>query len=354
MPALQTSLLELIRRAAIYLPKDVVDALGKAQAREVDGSSGKTVLDVILQNIDIACEQEQPVSPETSSIHFYVENLPGSVSREKFQEAAQAAVAEATKLGYLQSGRLDPVTEKPHKNNVGPGSPAVHFDGGVGKDFEVRLLLKGSGAENASTQYSLPDDDIAATRDLSGVRRAILDAIIKAQGNGSGPGVLGVGIGGDRASSFALAHRQLLRGLVDRNKVTALGRLEKRTLEDANSLGVGPMGFGGLGTILGVKIASESRPNSSFFVSISYSGWAFRRQGVRLSSKGDIQDWLYEEASVGPRAKKRAAMKVAKAAQKETKAAEKAAAAKKTKAKKATKKKTTTKKKATKKGSSVS
>jgi len=134
---------------------------------------------------------------------------------------------------------------------------------------------------------------LKANRDLDGCRKAILDAVLQAQGKGCGPGILGVCIGGDRATGYEASKRQLLRLLDDRNPVAELDRLEQEVLKTANELGIGPMGFGGRTTLLGVKACALNRLPASYFVSVSYMCWAYRRQGIRLAAGDQIDTWLY-------------------------------------------------------------
>ncbi|MEM7263609.1 MAG: fumarate hydratase, partial [Planctomycetota bacterium] len=123
------------------------------------------------------------------------------------------------------------------------------------------------------------------------------ETLIQIQGRGCGPGVIGIGIGGDRASGMALAQKQLFRPINDRASVKVVSQLEKQLLEDANSLGIGPLGLGGKSTLLAVKVASESSPRESCYVSIAFLGWTYRRQGVSLDAKGNIDKWLYPVVS---------------------------------------------------------
>ncbi len=132
-----------------------------------------------------------------------------------------------------------------------------------------------------------------ANRDLDGCRKAILDAVLQAQGKGCGPGILGVCIGGDRATGYELSKTQFLRRLDDRNAEPKLDALEQDILKTSNELGIGPMGFGGKTTLLGVKICAANRVPASYFVSVSYMCWAYRRQGVLLDGESRIQKWLY-------------------------------------------------------------
>ena len=168
-----------------------------------------------------------------------------------------------------------------------------HFQQGARKTVDVRLLMKGGGSENVSCQYSLPNEDLRADRDLEGVRRCMLDAVWQAQGNGCAPGVLGVCIGGDRATGYAHAKEQFLRKLNERSPVKCLASLERRIVKDASRLGIGPMGLGGRTTLLAAKIGALSRLPASFFVSVSYMCWAFRRRGVLLGPEGGVNRWLY-------------------------------------------------------------
>jgi fumarate hydratase class I len=152
--------------------------------------------------------------------------------------------------------------------------------------------MKGGGCENVGAQYALPDSALGAGRDLEGVRRCILDAVWKAQGNGCAPGILGVCIGGDRASGMQAAKDQFLRPLDDCAADPVLAGLERRIMREAGALGIGPMGLGGRTTLLGVKIGALSRVPASFFVSVSYMCWAFRRRGMVMSADGVVRRWL--------------------------------------------------------------
>ncbi|MEI7437573.1 MAG: fumarate hydratase, partial [bacterium] len=112
-------------------------------------------------------------------------------------------------------------------------------------------------------------------------------------GNGCAPGILGVCIGGDRATGYAHAKAQFLRRLDERSDVIALRRLEDRLLRESDRLGIGPMGLGGAPTLLGVKVGALSRLPASFFVTVSYMCWAMRRRGVVLAPNGGVRKWLY-------------------------------------------------------------
>ena len=124
---------------------------------------------------------------------------------------------------------------------------------------------RAAAAKTSGAQYSLPDDGLQANRDLDGCRKAILDAVLQAQGKGCGPGILGVCIGGDRATGYEMSKTQFLRRLEDRNPEPKLDALEQDILKTSNELGIGPMGFGGKTTLLGVKICTANRVPASYF-----------------------------------------------------------------------------------------
>ena len=290
-PTLTASLLELIRTTSTVLPKDVVASLARARGDELPDSNAAYALGVIDCNIGLAKQKSQPLCQDTGSILVYV-HTPVGYDQPAFEHAFVDAVKEATAQGYLRQNSVDAVTGKNSGDNVGPGTPDLHFHQWHRDDVEVRLMLKGGGCENVGAQYSLPDPKLGG-RDLVGVENAILDCILNAQGQGCGPGILGVCIGGDRASGYAASKLELLRRLDDSNADPVLGDLEERIVVKANQSGIGPMGFGGRTTLLGCKIGKRNRVPASFFVTISYMCWAFRRQGIDLSPDGGIRTWLY-------------------------------------------------------------
>ena len=290
-PALFESLLELIRRTSTILPDDVVRSINAARGNEAEGSNAGVALNVIGCNIGLAKDNSLPLCQDTGTILFYV-HTPVGYDQLEFEETAIDAVRAATKKGYLRQNSVDSLTGKNSGDNTGPGSPVFHFHQWREPHVEVKLMLKGGGCENMNAQYSLPDPRFGG-RDLKGVENAILDCILQAQGQGCGPGILGVCIGGDRATGYNFAKEQLLRELDDANSDATLAALESRVVEKANQSGIGPMGFGGNTTLLACKIGLQNRLPASFFVSIAYMCWAYRRRGAELNRNGEVSNWLY-------------------------------------------------------------
>jgi len=292
MKALHDSLVELVRRTSAEIPDDVQRAIVDSLEREKQGTLAESALKIIDRNIALARQKSQPICQDTGSILFYID-CPVGLDQVSFEDAACLAVKKATKLGYLRQNSVDSLSGINDGTNVGPGSPTLHFHQHRAEEIDVRLVLKGGGCENVGAQYSLPNEKLKANRNLDGCRKAILDAVLQAQGKGCGPGILGVCIGGDRATGYEFSKRQFLRTISDRNPVPELDALEQDILNTANQLGIGPMGFGGKTTLLGVKICAINRLPASYFVSVSYMCWAYRRLGVLLNAKGEILKWLY-------------------------------------------------------------
>jgi len=298
MELLSNSLLELITQTSTNLPPDVRAAMSLAGASETPATQSAQALDIILGNIDMACDDEGPICQDTGMPTFFV-HTPIGVNQIKIRKAIQDAVAEATRRGKLRPNSVDSITGENSGNNLGEETPVIHFDQWEDNEIEVKLLLKGGGCENKNIQYSLPcnlDHLGRADRNLAGVRKCILHSVWQAQGQGCSPGALGVCIGSDRAHGYDLAKQQLFRTLDDENPNPQLAKLEAEIMEEANRLGVGAMGFGGKVSLIGCKITAANRLPASFFVSVAYDCWAFRRLGVRLdAASGAITSWLYRD-----------------------------------------------------------
>ncbi|HID34143.1 MAG TPA: fumarate hydratase, partial [Anaerolineae bacterium] len=243
-------------------------------------------------NVAMAREKSTPICQDTGTPIFEVHH-PFGVSTRMLTQQIHEAVAQATAKAYLRPNAVDSLTGKNSGNNLGIDFPTIHFHEWDEDRIFITLQLKGGGSENVSTQYKLPDARLGAGRDLEGVRRVVLDAVLQAQGKGCAPGVLGVAIGGDRGTGYIVAKKQLLRKIDDMNLNPDLAALEARILEEANELGIGPMGFGGKTTVLGVKIGVAHRLPASFFVSIAYMCWANRRAEMNVS----LQDGQVTEVS---------------------------------------------------------
>src|SRR3977135_2111295 len=300
MQFLPSSLLELIIQTSTNLPPDVRAAMQMVSESETPHTQSSQALSIILSNIDMAVDDEGPICQDTGMPTFVV-HTPVGVNQLRIKKAIREAVAEATRLGKLRTNSVDSVTGVNSPDNLGVETPVMHFEQWEEDEVEVKLILKGGGCENKNAQYSVPcnlDHLGRADRDLEGVRKCMLHAVWQAQGQGCAPGAVGVCIGSDRAHGYDLAKGQLFRTLDDVNPNPALAKLEAEIMEEANNLGVGAMGFGGQASLIGCKIQADKRLPASFFVSVAYDCWAFRRLGVRLdATTGAITRWLYRDPS---------------------------------------------------------
>jgi len=292
------SVLSLIIRTSTDLPPDVRAAMKVAMAEETPGTQSAQALSIIGQNIDQAADCEGAICQDTGMPTFEVKT-PVAANQIVLTQQIREAVAEATRRGKLRPNSVDSITGENSGSNLGPGTPIIHFEQWEHDDIEVKLILKGGGCENMNAQYSVPVELPGlgrADRTLEGVRKCILHAVWNAQGKGCAPGAVGVCIGGDRTSGYVHAKEQLFRTLDDVNPDTRLAALEASIMGEVNTLGIGTMGFGGRTSLIGCKIGAVNRLPASFFVSVAYDCWAFRRLGVVLDGQsGEITRWLYRD-----------------------------------------------------------
>jgi fumarate hydratase class I len=303
MNSFQESIYKLVVETSTNLPADVRKAIKSAQEREDQGTRAALSLTTIAQNIEMAECNVSPICQDTGMPTFIV-HTPVGANQIIMKKQIQAAVAAATKDGKLRTNSVDSLTGDNTGDNLGPGTPVIHFEQWEKDDVDVRLILKGGGCENKNIQYSLPTELEGvgkAGRDLDGIRKCVMHAVYQAQGQGCSAGFIGVGIGGDRTTGYELAKHQLFRQVEDVNPIPELQKLEEYVMDNANKLGIGTMGFGGQVTLLGCKVGVMNRLPASFFVSVAYNCWAYRRQGVLLdATSGEIKEWIYTGGTEEP------------------------------------------------------
>jgi len=284
MQDITESILELVRLTSTDLPPDVEASIRRAVEQEETGSAARGALETILKNVELSRQNSTPICQDTGTPIFYV-YYPAGWSTRALHQMIEEAVVQATKKAYLRPNSVDSITGKNSGNNLGGKHfPSIHFEEVEGETLTIELMLKGGGCENVGAQYSLPNDALNAGRDLAGVRKVVLDAVFQAQGQGCAPGILGVAIGADRGSGFYASKETLYRKMDDTNPDPQLDALENKLVEEANQLGIGPMGFGGKTTLLGSKITHQNRLPASFFVSVSYMCWAYRRRKMTITN----------------------------------------------------------------------
>jgi fumarate hydratase class I len=279
-----SDILELIRLTSSSLPPDVEERLKAAVEKEEPGSAARGALETIMKNIELSRAQSTPICQDTGTPIFYV-HYPEGWSTRKLKVQIREAMAEATKRSYMRPNAVDAVYDKNSGNNLGGEEfPSIHFEEvDADQPLVIELMLKGGGCENVGAQYSLPNSQLGAGRDLAGVRKVVLDAVHKAQGKGCAPGILGVSIGGDRGTSYVKSKEVLYDKIGTRNPDPKLAALEEQLTDEANQMGIGPMGFGGQTTVIDTKITGLHRLPASYYVSVSYMCWAYRRRKMTVS-----------------------------------------------------------------------
>jgi len=262
----------LYRKTATQLPDDITDAFNRAKRGETSVLATET-LAILSENLTCARKESKPICQDTGIPIFYIEHS-SKYKESEIEAIVKEATDRATDQRILRPNAVDPITDK----NIG-NLPVIHFREG-NSGLKIELLLKGGGSENLSTIYQLPNLELAADRNLEGVRRCVLDAVFRAQGKGCPPYIIGVAIGGNAEEVTHFSKKQLMRKLDDKNAEVELAKLETRLQKEINQLGIGVGGFGGNATALGVKIITSPRHPASFFIGVSFSCWCLRRQSL--------------------------------------------------------------------------
>jgi fumarate hydratase subunit alpha len=273
---LRSTVVEMLRRAATTLPKDVISALKLSKRRETN-KIACLQLDCMLRNLELAKKLRAPICQDTGIPIFFVKL--GADLKLNFDPTSvlSDAVREATRTVPLRTNIVDPLTRAKTGNNVGLGHPIVHLEFARGKSFQIDLLVKGAGAENCSRLFMLKP-----TAGEEAIKRAVLLTVEEAGGQPCPPTIVGVGIGGSAEAACLLAKKALLRPLGSKNPDKRLARVERELTDDANGLGIGPMGLGGRTTVLGVHIAKAACHTASLPVAINLQCWVARQASARL------------------------------------------------------------------------
>ena len=279
----------LIRTAVIYLPQDIKKALKKAYEEETS-NTGKTQLQTILENVELAEKQQAPLCQDTGTITFYVKAGSKAENLEKLEAALVNATRKATREIPLRPNAVNPFTEKNSNDNTGRFMPCINWEIVKGDGLELTVVAKGGGSENASALGMLNP-----AVGLKGLKRFVVDVVIRAGAQPCPPTILGVAVGGGADVAMKLAKKALVKPLDEANPDPALAKLEQEILETVNMTGIGPMGLGGKTTVLGVHVDYAYRHPASFPVAVAFSCWADRRASARINAEGNVEYLTHKE-----------------------------------------------------------
>jgi len=274
---------KLLQLAVIKLPQDVKEALQQAYHEE-ESEAGKTQLQAILKNIDLAEKTSTPICQDTGVIIFYIKAGAQAKNLDKIEKALQKATIRATKEVPLRPNAVNPFTQKNSGDNTGRYIPFIHWQIVPGNTIEITVLPKGGGSENVCILGM-----ISPGEGVRGLKKFVVDAVMKAGAKPCPPNILGVAVGGGADIAMKLAKATLLRPLNKPNPDPELGKLEKELYEAANMTGIGPMGLGGKFTVLGVNVDYAHRHPASYPVAVAFQCWAARRASARIHPNGTVE-----------------------------------------------------------------
>ena len=273
----------LLRLAVIELPRDVKEALRKAYNEETS-EAGKTQLEAILRNIELAEKTRKPICQDTGTIIFYVKAGANAKGLDQIPQSLRNATTRATKEVPLRPNAVDPFLQKNSGDNTGRFIPYIHWEITSGDTVEITALPKGGGSENVSAVGML-----VPGHGVKGLKKFVIDTIMRAGAKPCPPNIIGVGVGGGADIAIKLAKQALLRPLDQPNPNEEIAKLERELYEAANMTGIGPMGLGGKCSVLGVNIEYAHRHPASYPAAVAFQCWAARRATARIYPDGRVE-----------------------------------------------------------------
>lgn len=267
---------ELCIVANYNLPEDVRNALEKAVDKETS-ALGKEILQDILKNADIADRDHVPICQDTGFAVIFLEiGQEVRIVGGDMNEAIHQGVRQGYKKGYLRKSIVDDPFHV--RKNTEDNTPAIiHTTIVPGDKLKIIIAPKGGGSENMSALGML-----TPSAGMEGIKKFIIDTVDKAGSNPCPPIIVGVGIGGTIEMTTLIAKKALLRPLGEHHPNPIVSKMEKELLEGINKLGIGPQGFGGRVTTLGVNIETFPAHIASMPVAVNIQCHAARHKEVIL------------------------------------------------------------------------
>ncbi|RZD17110.1 MAG: fumarate hydratase [Candidatus Acididesulfobacter guangdongensis] len=271
---ISNAVIDLITHAASNLSEDVIKSLNNSLDIEIS-ESGKSVLNKIIKNAEIAKNEDRPLCQDTGLAVFFVE-IGNDVAIEggTITEGINEGTRKGYEKGYLRKSTCDPLTRK----NLGDNTPAIiHYEFTGGDKLKISYAAKGGGSENMSRiKMMKPSDGIQGIIDFA------VETMEIAGPNPCPPNIIGIGIGGNFERSAIIAKKALFRNIGTINPDKELAQIEQTIYNKINNIGTGPMGFGGVCTALAVHIIKEPCHIASMPVAINIECHSHRHGSVVL------------------------------------------------------------------------
>ncbi len=266
---------KLCVEANYELEPDMLRAFDRALGTE-RSAAGKQVLQMLKENAELARTQRIPYCQDTGFVVCFVElgqevHIAGGLLGDAINEGVRQGYTE----GYLRAS----IVKSPFdRKNTGDNTPAVvHVEVVPGPQLKIMLMAKGGGCENRSKYKMLTPAD-----GVEGAKEWILECIRTAGPDACPPLIAGVGIGGTFEKAAILSKKALFRVLGAPHPDPAIGAVEKEVLERANRLGIGPQGYGGDTTALGIHILTYPCHITSLPVAVTIECHAHRHKEAVL------------------------------------------------------------------------
>lgn len=282
----------LIRLASTKLPGDVGWALEAAAMYEQMADEPEDTKEIAYSQLGAIMENAKkgeflgrPMCQDTGLPIFYVSGKFDSSIKKDIENAVRRATSEIP----LRPNLVHPLTRENTGDNTGFMSPFIHFNPTDDDFVEITVLPKGAGSENMTRLGMLNPAD-----GIEGIKKFITDAVLDAGGRPCPPSVVGVGIGGTSDVCVSMAKEALLRPLSKPSEDPEIRQMEEDLFVKLNGSGLGPMGLGGMTTVLGVRILVAGCHTASLPVAVNIGCWATRRASVRIYGNGKPPEFAQE------------------------------------------------------------
>ena len=280
--------LEIVKNSCTGIAPDAMELLKRAHLKEKN-KAAKKLLETMIINAELADNMNKPICQSPGYPVVYAK-LGGDIKLEaNIQKVFQKAIIELTNKNYIRPSMVHPITRRNPGDNSGVGVPDVEVE--LAPDSEHTdfiISFKGCGAELANVQRVLTPAQVG--KEGIGIKKLVLESVVKAGGIPCPPVAVGIGIGGQIHYASRLSRKAVsVREWTDTNPDQELAMLEQELLPAINSLGIGPAGIGGDTTALTVKVEMVSTHTAICPVAINFHCWTARRSGARIYSDGSVK-----------------------------------------------------------------